>query len=181
MGATKLVVVDVQPAYSVHFMDRFAEFVSSYQEILILYNGPELGFPNNAKIAKWYRKNGVSREVIARMSWFEKNYGFFRDLMGDWDREDIVRLTRYMLRNKIWDWRMLSEPVANRIGEVLGKDMSIRYRENHFFGIPQVAFGLRKWNNCDVIGGSCEECLEEILILMEALQMKYKVNYEFVY
>lgn len=117
-NSNKLVIVDVQPAYQnyISFMDRFGEFVNSYSEILVLFNGPDLGMDSKSTIANFYLKNGVKRDVILKMKWHEKNYGFFRDLMDScYLREDIVKIIRYMLRMKKNDIQDLTEEDIEKI------------------------------------------------------------------
>lgn len=177
----KLVICDVQPAYAknIHFMDEFANFINEYQDILVLFNGPDLGMDRKMDIGNWYLRNKVPRQKILNMKWHEKNYGFFRDAMDScWARESIIRIVRFMVYKKYTDIRQCTKQDVKRIGvdELVFKNI-----ENHFIGIPDLRWVLPKWNNADICGGGFNECLDEVLILAEALRLNLNIVHQFVY
>ena len=177
----KLIIVDVQPAYAsyIPWIRQFGSFVSQYQDILCLYNGPELGFESKSAIANFYLLNGIPRETIAKMKWFEKNYAFFRDLIDTgWDRNDIIKLVRFMLRNKIRDIRQLSREDVLKLGI---DDLEFEKLEDYGFYIPDLARLVRKYNGADICGGGYHECLEEVMILGDALNLNFKIQNQFTY
>lgn len=180
---SKLAICDVQPAYQKNIemafdMREFAEFVNQYLEIYVMYNGPELGYVHDipANIGRWYYKFGVKKETLQRMKWFEKNYNWFRDLMDAhgacWHRPYIVKLARYMIINRIWDWRELSEEDIKKLGI---PDLTQDELEKWGFNIPDLAFRIRKLNGADICGGGINECLDEVMILAEAMNVQLNV------
>lgn len=178
----KLVIVDIQPAYSkaIYFMEEFAQFVPQYDQILNLYVG-ELSGDTKQTIAKFYYQNRVPKEIIYKMRWFDKGYAFFRDMMDArmcYMRDDIVRLVRFMIRKKVNDSRELTQL---QVAKLKIPDYTYDKLEDYYMGIPNIRWILPKWNGCDICGGGLNECLEEVLILADALKLQYNVVNQFVY
>jgi hypothetical protein len=180
-ASKRLIIVDVQPSYAkvIPWIKEFPQFVDQYSEILTLYNGPDLGMENKSEIAKFYWRNGMKKETIYRMKWFQKNYAFFRDLMDQcWLREYIVKIARYMLRNKINDIRQLSKEDVKKINV---PDLLYNELEKYGFYIPDLANYIRKWNGADICGGGFHECLDEVMILADAMRLKFNIIHKFTY
>jgi hypothetical protein len=177
----KLIICDVQPAYAknIHFMNDFAKFLENYQDILVLFNGPDLGFEGKSDIARWYFRFGVPKHKIMSMKWHEKGYAFFRDPMDScWARESIIRIIRYMLRKRYTDMRQLSKRDVKIIGV---PELTFAKLEQHFLGIPQLRGIIPKWNGADICGGAFHECLDEVMILIEALRLNINIIHDFTY
>jgi hypothetical protein len=177
----KLVIVDVQPSYKnyIWWLKDFANFVNPYQNILVLYNGPDLGFENKLDIAKFYLSNGIKKETIYRMKWFEKNYAFFRDAMDQcWERDGIIKIIKYMLKNNKRDIRQLTEEDVKKINV---PELIFDNLEEVGFFIPDLAKHIRKWNGADIVGGGLDECLEEVMLLAEAMNVKFNIIHQFTY
>ena len=109
----RLVIVDIQPSYKSHInfnIYQFMQFASEYSSILMLFNGPDLGMEDQNAIKEWYYECGFPEENLNKIQFFEKNYGFFRDVMDQcWLRQHIVKLIQYMIKKNISDIRELSE------------------------------------------------------------------------
>lgn len=176
----KLVICDIQPSYQHVFtfsMKDFCQFVENYADVVVLYNGPDLGMEDANVIARFYRKNGMKVDTIRRLRWFQKNYAWFRDLMDTqcFYRPQIVRIVRYMIENKKWDWRDLTDDDFKKLK--IDKINTEKYALN----IPDLAFRIRTMNGADICGGGLDECLEEVLILADALSIKFNKINEFCY
>jgi hypothetical protein len=106
-----LIVVDIQPTYNPYFnfnLSEFIEYLNSdlYDIILYLYNGKEFGYEDNNEIFYWLIENGLNDELEYRITFFEKNYGFFRDFMDSgYQEDDIVNIGKYLIENNINDSR----------------------------------------------------------------------------
>jgi hypothetical protein len=177
----KLIICDVQPAYakSIYFMKEFAQFVNQYQDILVLFNGPDLGLEGKAEIARWYMQYGITKQKLFSMKWHQKGYGFFRDHMDAcWERESIIRIIRYMLRHRINDIRDLTRQAIKTIGV---PDLTFRKLEQHHLAIPDLRGILPKWDGADICGGGFNECLDEVMILSEAMRLKLRIVPGFTY
>lgn len=185
LSGKNLVICDVQPGYAnnIYFMDEWAKFLEGYQNILVLFVGPEFGLDNKAKIARWYFDYGVPKEKLYSMKWHEKNYAFFRDMMdsGCWAREEIIRVVKYLLYKKIYDWRQLTEEDIRIINKGMDEKLMMSTLENYFMGIPDLAFKFKKWAGSDICGGGFYECLDEVMILAEAMRLNLNIVQQFTY
>lgn len=181
----KLVICDIQPAYqkviSAHFdMRDFVKFAMQYSEVVVLYNGPELGYEDAGGIARWYNQYGVPGSVLRSWKWYEKNYNWFRDLMdkGCWHRKYLIKLIRYMIKMKKWDWRDLSEEEFEYLAI---PDMTIDLVHGYGFNIPDLAFRIRRLDGADICGGGFNECLAEVTLLADALNVRLNIIHEYTY
>ncbi len=180
-NAKKLIICDIQPAYSkfIHFMDEFAEFVNSYGDVLVLFNGPDFGYEGKAAIAKFYWQHGVSREKMYLWKWHEKNYNWIRDPMDAcWERGSIIKIIQYMLRKKMFDVRQLTREDVKKIGV---SELVFSKIEDNLISIPDLYRILPRYNGADICGGSRHECLDEVMILSEALRLKFNIIRKFTY
>lgn len=177
-----LVVVDVQPSYKkyIHFnIFNFVQFMSKYSRILVLFNGPELGMENQEEILWFYLENGFPEEEVHKLTFFEKGYAFFRDLIDAcWAREDILKIIKFMIKKNYYDIRQLTE---NDIKALKISELTMDVLENHGFYIPELRKILPTWNKSDICGGGFQECLNEVILLSEALNLKMNLIKEFVY
>lgn len=176
MQQDKLIIVDIQPAYNNNcaflWQQDLATFIQSHRNVLVLFNGTKQGLTTDSKssIAKYYYNNKIPRNFILGMKWFDKGYAFFRDLMdsGCYMREEIIKVIRHMLRKRIYDWRQFTS-------EDLAKFKSLNLTRNklemHFMGLPEMAYMLTSWRNAHIIGGGLDECLEEVMLLADALKL----------
>ncbi len=179
----ELVVVDVQPAYKkyIHFnIEKFLTDIKEkdYSKILYLHNGPDFGFESEKDIKDWLFEtvdyDDDMCEFIETFKFYEKNYGFYRDLMdSDYDFDDMVRLIKYMVEKKISDSRDLEDEDW--------EELKLENIEPNHLYIPEVVDILKNHNNIDLCGGGKTECLKEVEICLDVLNKKYKLLNEWVY
>lgn len=152
----------------------------TYQQVVVLYNGPDFGFETAQDIGRWYHEHGIPYQVLRRWKWYEKNYAWFRDLMdrGCHERQHLVKLARYMIRNHKWDWRQLTQEDFN-ILKLPG--LTIKMVEHYGFHIPDLVFRIRKLNGFDLCGGHVEHCLSEVTLLAEAMNVKLNIIHQWTY
>lgn len=177
---TKLIIVDVQPAYKKHiwWLNRFPELVNQYANILVLYNGPDLGFEDKYGIAKFYLSLGIPREKIRSMKWFEKSYAWFIEAIEKFGHDEAVKIVRYMLVNKKRDIRDFTRKDFSKInvpGLTYSKEESMALYLTELYGI------INKWNGADICGGGVNQCLAEVLVLAEAMKLKLNVIHQYTY
>ena len=119
-----------------------------------------------------------------------KEYAFFRDVMdsGHLDDEAIVSLGKLMLKHNINDMReVLEKPedIQDKFNKILEKeDINLDYFEDYIMYLPEVLDSLREnieQNVTLVGGGGVDECLREIELCLDILDIKYKINNGFVY
>ena len=187
----KLVVVDVQPEYesgtSFDIGDMLRTAAEDYSEILFLFNGEDtLGMISESALKDYYFEKldydeEVFDELLAKSEFFDKGYGFFRDVMDSsvcFDRTSIVKIVKYMIDNEIQDIRDLEEEDVNAIGvsELLVDDL-----EDYGFWVPELEEVLPRWNGSDLAGGARNECMAEVEILGAAQGLSFNHIDDFIY
>ena len=105
-----LVVVDVQPEYegntTFDIGDMLRVASEEYSRVLFLFNGEDtLGMISESALKNYYFEKldydeEVFDELLSKSEFFDKGYGFFRDVMDSsvcFDRNQIVKIVKYML------------------------------------------------------------------------------------
>jgi len=183
---SSLIIVDVQPEYERNISFDVAELLRSAQEtynkILVLWNGPDLGFCSQNELIAYYAEklDYEADEFLAKATFFDKSYGFFRDLMDHpcFDHYAIVKIVSYMIQRGINDIRELSEQDVQNIGV---SDLLHEQLEDYGFFIPDLQSILEDWNGSDICGGGQNECLAEVEILAEAMNLRFNQVQAFIY
>lgn len=187
----KLICVDIQPAYLYHISFNLQNWISSLAEfkgkILYLYNGPDLGYESENQIKNWlfelldYDEESF-KLLIKKIIFVDKGYGFFRDAIDDTRiyTKEIVTLIAYMIKNKYWDTRDLkkNEIPSLKISRYFKEQL---ISENISLFIPDFISILKSFSGATIVGGSKNECLLEIKILLDALNKNYKLFNSFIY
>lgn len=188
-----LVCVDIQPSYE-DFLTfdtyKFGQFLneSNFNQIIYLFNGPDLGMEDSDEIASWlFDECGVEEDVLDNIMFFEKGYAFFRYLMDEGvDEDSIVSIIRYMYSNGFNDSRDLSEEdwdeYVNQNQNVNSEEVR-EYLENagDCVIIPELLDFMSNYNNISICGGGKDECLREVEIALDVLGKNYKEINEFIY
>lgn len=186
-----LINVDIQPEYEngIVFISEWIDFLndaSAANHIVFLYNGADtLGMISEADYKMWLLENGMNENVIDNSEFYDKGYAFFRNCMDhDIDEDEIVDLIRYMIKHDIndsrdieshnWDDFTKTHDTVGDIREYLEDNEDMMY-------IPDLMDYLKKFKNIILMGGGIDECLREVEIALEALNMKYNTYQRFVY
>lgn len=174
--SNKLIIVDVQPhdiPKHIHFnMYEFADFVNSYPDVLVLFNGEDLGWESQAEMEYYYEEIGID---ISNCTFQEKTYGFFRDWMDSGKDDLLVPTVKTMLKLGKNDVRELDSKILSR----LGIDFNV---ENYPLGMDdRIIEPLKQFKGADICGGGRNECLQEVEYLMDALNCRYKEVSKYIY
>ncbi len=187
----KLVVVDVQPEYESNTTfdvgDMLRSAAEDYTSILFLFNGEDtLGMISEDDLKNYYFEkldydDEAFDELLSKSEFFDKGYGFFRDVMDSdvcFDRNQIVKIVKYMLDNDFQDLRELSEEDVEAIGvnELLFDDL-----EDYGFNVPELSEVLPAWSGSDLVGGARYECMAEVEILGSAQGLTFNHVDDFIY
>ena len=132
--------VDIQPSAEsyIHFnIYEFTNFlnenIDKFKEIVYFFNGPELGFESQSEIEMWLLENELTEDTLDSITFYEKNYGYFRSCMDSgFLNDDLIKLISYMYMNDIVDSRDIDLKKLN-IDEEL-KD----FLENDMIYIPDI-------------------------------------------
>jgi len=186
----KLLVVDVQPEYESNTTFDIGDMLRSateYDSVLFLFNGEDtLGMISESALKDYYFEKldydeEVFDELLSKSEFFDKGYGFFRDVMDSgvcFDRNQIVKIVKYMLDNDLQDIRDLSEEDVDAIGvnELLFDDL-----EDYGFYVPELSEVLPSWNGSALAGGARDECMAEVEILGAAQGLNFHHIDDFIY
>lgn len=177
-----LVVVDVQPSYERFFnvgdyVRLLEESVSRYSSIVYLFNGEKLGMESESEIYDWLHANGLSEDKLGRIQFYEKNYGWFRELMDDVDEDELLSVIEHMRdRNltdasEIDDWSEIDAPEVERL-----------ISDGYNLQVPDELFDyLDRFNDIDLVGGKDTECLREVEIVLAAMGKRFDTLDRYVY
>lgn len=201
-----LIVVDVQPLYEKNIEKKFSVedfygFLRKSKNVLYFYNGPEtIGSEDSPEnIINWldektdykYVSDEESENISRNFDWdnvnfYDKGYSFFRDWMDAGVSDNgMKQALRYMYMNRkndsrdisIDEWKkVLPQSDFNAIGDAL-EDGGLT------IWTPDISIADLKnnWNNSLICGGSLNECLKEIMLLMNAFNIKYTLVDKFIY
>jgi hypothetical protein len=188
VGGGKLIIVDVQPEYEGFIGFDIGELLGvavGYSRILVLWNGPELGMSSEEDLRRYYLEKmnydeELYEEFISRAEFFDKGYGFFREIMDHpcFSSEDVEKIAGYMIDNEIRDIRDLGEGDVELIGvdELLVEDL-----EGYGFFIPDLKDVLKDWSGADLVGGQERECLAEVEVLSKVMGIGLNKIRKFIY
>lgn len=179
-GRRKLISVDVQPAHldHIHFkMADLVEYMNEFDDVLYLFNGEEMGYDSPAAVKNFLVNAGADEELLVKITFLEKSYGFFRGGMDEGVYEDeLVEVIEHMIENDInssddIDFGKLG--VSGETADAL--DVDTIY-------LPDISLDIvRRYDGSIVVGGANDECLAEMEILFEAMGLDYEENRKFIY
>ena len=188
ISGSKLIVVNIQPAFEKYFKNfklKFLEDLVNYKgKVLYLYNGPDLGYSDDEfQIEQWIREETGEWDIdLSHIEFVEKGYGFFRDAMDQgYDEDDIAKLVSWMLKHKKYDSRDIDDDVLPTIIDDENFVQELQ-DENISVGIPGFDLKvLKRYSGASICGGGKEECLAEVLILLDAMNIKTKQINKYIY
>jgi hypothetical protein len=196
-----IVCVDIQDQYVPSFKFKISEFGDFINQnafdnrIILLYNGEDLAITDEDSYKKWLISEcGVEEEAIDNITFFEKNYGFFRVCIDEGILDDdLAIIGRYMYQRDINDSRFLDENDITNIRELfaqyngrteaLEKFIEIAIEDEDPFIIPELLEFLdsQNLNNIQLTGGHRGECLAEVQLAIKILGISFKPIIEFQY
>ncbi|MCK9458417.1 MAG: hypothetical protein M0R80_02090 [Proteobacteria bacterium] len=199
------IIVDVQPMYAQHMnfgIKNFAEFLKQTlknRKVIYFFNGDSIGSNDNKEeISNWLAESARENTPYPedddeeiywqdhedtyslfhnRCLWYDKGYGFFRSWMDHGVSDaTIIKTIRYMIMKRINDSRDLGEEELQLITN--GEDIPLH---DPLF-IPSIPLNiLKQFSGAFLCGGGKNECLKEVTLLMNALNIKYTILSEFTY
>jgi len=188
-----LVIVDIQPAYSKYIgfnIHQFFSFVGNYKgKILWMYNSEEEGFTEDSQhsMVEWLYDNNLDIHEHSNIKLFSKGYGNFRSWI-DYGIDDdiIIQVIRELVAQNKNDSRELfgrDEDKIDKYFAALGMaEDDIQMAKDDAIHLAYVCIPtLKSYNNCTLVGGGRNECLAEMVLLFDALRIKYKLLNQFIY
>ncbi len=191
---SNFISVDIQEAYQSAFTFDIYNYTSflndnfnSMRSLTFLYNGPDLGFPDENQYKYWLFENGLEEDVLEFANFYDKGYAFFRYCIDkDIEDEEIVNLIKFMIDNNINDSRDLDRNMWNIfMREYNYNSADVRDLlefSDDAVNIPDLMEYLQRFDdNIVLTGGGINECLKEVEIALQALNKPYKVYTPFTY
>jgi hypothetical protein len=172
-------------------MNKIVPYLNEHTgPILAYFNGEELDLDSESQVKEYFFENDLDEEKLEDIKFREKTYAWFRGWMDDdhvsddVKRKVIIKVAREMIMTRNWDSRDIDEErypiLLGDLWEEYGVEDMVLGGDNLY--IPSIDLGeLKKFSGGYLCGGGQHECLAEIQLLMNALNIKYKLMREFIY
>lgn len=197
----KLLIIDVQNSYMEFIGDdllnRIDQLSKNYSDIIYLWDnvsGQEL---YDELPESWINNDEFDEEGLVvekeesplydRVSKvIDKQYGYIRNIMDtNHSREDIVLLGKFLIKNKITDATEISEneeALNSYKNEFKNSSLLDVNFEDNVFSLPtDLLEELSYLDGAHLVGGARHECLEEISILLDIIDIPYTILEEYCY
>lgn len=179
--STNVVVVDVQPAYhATWYAQKIITFLEKQKgDIVAFYNSEEFSNDTHDEVVIFWEENGATNELLERITWSEKSYGFLRSWMDEGVSDRIIiKVIRYMVTNNLNDSRDIED-----LQELIGTNNYNSWMEDDPIYVPnEVSLAkLKSLSPFYLCGGSRSECLREIQLLCNAFNIKHKTIDSLIY
>lgn len=197
-----LLIIDIQETYRKacrQLIDSIPEIFKNYSKICYLWDDGDGSELFSQVPEEWLYSTDEENDddtVYNKIHHtFSKQYGFFRDFMDSinlgYPEEDIVLFGKFMISKGITDSRDILED-ENLCNDALDffKDNSnltnfVKSKDSMNTYIMTMPYDLieelRKGNNYTLVGGGVNECLAEVRLLMEMIDIDYTILYEYTY
>jgi len=187
-----LVIIDVQPAYDKwcsNIVPNIIEWIHTNRppKVIFYFNGEDVGIEDTKEdVMQYFIDHGLDENAAHNITYYEKSYAYIRNWMdADIPTHMIISTLRYMFMNRINDSSDLSEDDFKKI---IPDDFEYYYDDlttdsiylPHDIENSQIAElnSLRKFY---MGGGGKNECLKEIQIFANTLNVKYKLVEKLIY
>lgn len=184
----QLLIIDVQKTFkeSESVAKPIAKLISNYSNVIHLYD--IVSGPGEHPHDMWDEFSD-DEQIYDRFKVLTKEYAFFRGLMDSTigDEEFIVELGKLLIKNGMTDAREIidlpfdeQEPFEKLFTKY---SLEIDF-EDHSFYIPyDLKESLEKnvQNGVHIVGGGYEECLSEVCLLLDMMDIEYVVLDEYTY
>lgn len=159
-----LIVIDVQKSME-DYIDfnivDFIDYLNQFDKILYIY---DKSFNESEQDVKnWLYEYNLSEDMLNSITFVEKEYGFFREAMDNLDHKELVNIIKQMIKTDEYNYE---------------NDGLYIYLPSN---LEELIYYFNMYKNSTLIGGMEGECLTEIMILLDALNINYKVNKRFIY
>jgi len=182
---TNILVVDVQPAYN-----KFCRFVapkicnllnSQSGKMVAMFNDEEMTGDTLDDVYNYYVEYGLNPELIeeGKIKFVEKQYAFLRGWMDNGVSDhNIILGIRAMVTHGVNDSRDLDFRVVFPEDEF--EDLESMADNIYLPDYIDIAF-LRNLSPFYMCGGGREECLREIELICNAMNIRYKRMNNLIY
>jgi hypothetical protein len=198
-----LIVVDIQPFYHQYhknitpqLLEHIRDNSNQYKNIIWFFNAEEvIGIEEDIHDMTDYIMDFeiISEDQFDSINFIDKDFGFFRNWLDAQVDDDFIKyVVKHMIQEDVVDIRELDEEVFKMLFQTYfnlnEEDLQNEWADEYKFfldnpiNIPQFKWqAIRNLGNVDLCGGSENECLAEIEILLEAVDVKVNKLNKFIY
>lgn len=198
-----LIVVDIQPFYHQYhknitpqLLEHIRDNSNQYKNIIWFFNAEEvIGIEEDIHDMTDYIMDFeiISEDQFDSINFIDKDFGFFRNWLDAQVDDDFIKyVVKHMIQEDVVDIRELDEEVFKMLFQTYfnlnEEDLQNEWADEYEFfvdnpiNIPQFKWqAIRNLGNVDLCGGSENECLAEIEILLEAVNVKVNKLNKFIY
>jgi len=186
--------VDIQREYEKSFGFRIYQFCGfinenyeQFGDLIFLYNGQSLGMTTEDDYKRWLMENNLDEAVLDGARFYDKGYAFFRYCIDQSIEETaIANFVRFMYQNDVRDSRDMTRDMwAKYLREYRRFDRKEVYELLKHSGdmvhIPDLMDYIKGFRNIILTGGGITECLKEVEIALQALNIPYDIDQQFTY
>jgi hypothetical protein len=132
-------------------------------------------------IKQWWLEQGVDEEQLYQFEFIDKGYGYIRNAMdSDATPADIIRVIRDMFQQKVSSSHELFDGDEDKILEEYGEEISQWIDDGISIDFLSLS-KLKAMSPFNICGGSEEQCLREVTLMCDALNIKYKILSQYVF
>lgn len=198
---SQIVIIDVQNKYRIWFQDtdllnNIKESCSNYSSVVYVWDNIDGDDFSDEIPEEWddkYHFDENEQEILTdgfyrNFKIIEKNYGFFRSYMGRIDRDVLIDLGKFMIKNNISDIREIKEDssIEDLFLKKFKKESELvsLYNQEESFYLPfdlinEVRNSLS--SGLTLVGGGRDECLSEFSLLLDILDIEHSINNSLTY
>jgi len=182
--STNVVVCDVQPEYDKwcnRIVAPLCNFLNNQTgKIYVWFNGQGMSSDEMGDVKNYYEENGLDTEVNDRIIFIEKEYGFLRNWIdGGVPDRIIIKVIRAMVQNKVDYSRLLN--LNSVLNDIEQEELNNWEDDGIYFPYWFEVNEIRNMSPFYICGGGKDECLKEIELICNALNIKYKRINNLVY
>lgn len=190
---SKLLIVDVQNSYMEwisqdDLLSRIEKLAENYSAICYLWDNISGQDLYDELPEDWINPEEEDSEPFYDKfnRIIEKQYGYIRSIMdAGHEKEDIVKLGKFMLNHKITDARQIIE--EQKLFKAFKKEfknsslISEDFESNCFSLPTDLIEDLEGLSGCSLVGGARDQCLEEVSLLMKIADIDHIILEEYCY
>lgn len=194
---SKVIVVDVQPAYPQNDFDveDLMEWLNRQGQILMFVNAEDTGLTEDTieDVKYYWMEHGYNEDRWSNTEIVDKGYGYLRSWMdyqehhgGSGDNRVVIQTIRQMYAQKVTSSEMLFDQDRDRQEEFLLKygvdSEDVDYYLDDSIHVEWASVGqLKRYSGAYLVGGGRNECLKEVALLMNSFNIRYRTVNDFIY
>jgi hypothetical protein len=177
--ATDLLIVDVQPEY--HFFCQGMALqlplllhgaARARRRVVAMYVGGSLSRDRETDVRVYWRECGVTDRQLARISFLEKDFGFFRGWIDSGVADDVIVRTAKSLRDRsCWSSSDLAPAELLELGADRGSDDDDPLLLPYDLEQQAHRFEGTAWTTC---GGGIFQCLLETELWLRSREIEFE-------